>query len=124
MVDQFYLNSFVEELIEDLIDVSKEKKLLMRYMSKDTIRMVKKRIDYLKAAPNFQWCINNPIGNFESLIGNYQHKYSIRLDKNYRLIISPNASEYSPEALGNCTEFFIEGVVDYHGNGKNNWLIP
>jgi len=28
MVDQFYLNSFVEELIEDLIDVSKEKKII------------------------------------------------------------------------------------------------
>lgn len=121
---QLYLNRFVEELLEDLIDVSKERKLLMNYMSKDTVRMLKKRIDYFRSAPNFQWCLNNPIGNFESLIGNYQHKYSIKLDRNYRLIVSPNVSDYSPESLLNCTEYFIEGVVDYHGNGKDNWLIP
>ena len=124
LMKRMYLNKTVETLIEDLFDVSKDSKLIFKHMHKEMVRKLKIKLDYINAAPNFQWCIDNPLGKFEPLKGNYLHKYSIRLDKNYRLIVSPNTDDYSREGLSKCEEYYIEGVVDYHGNGKHNWLIP
>lgn len=118
-----YKDKFIKEVIEDLLDVSKDKKIILRYMDKVTTRKLKMRLNQLKATTCFQKCFET-IPHFESLSEDMKHLYSMRLDGNYRLVISPNTDDLSPESLSKCTEYYIEGVVDYHGRGKNNWLIP
>ena len=116
-------NSLIEQLIMDLLDISNNKKIILKYVDSEIARMIKKRIDYFGAAPNFYWCIINPIGHFEALSGDFMHKYSIRLNQNYRLIIRPDLNNFSMEELKKCESYYIEGVVDYYGS-KKNWIIP
>lgn len=122
-MDVLFDDANVKDLVLDLEDVTVIKKKITKVLSKDTSRKLKLRLDQLKAAPSFQWLIDNPIGHFESLTGDFNHKYSLRLDANYRLIIRPDSSDYTRDALSKCTKYYLVGVVDYHGN-KRNWLIP
>lgn len=117
-------NALVKELINDLMDVSNTKKKILKYMSYDLAIMIKKRCDILKASPNFLFLLNNPICHFEQLTNNLNGYYSLRLNKNYRLIIEPSHTYTTNLEYEKCEEIYIEGVVDYHGKGKNNWLIP
>ena len=122
-MDVLFDDGDTKDLIENLNDVTVDKKKILKILSKETSRKVKMRLDQLKAAPNFQWLIDNPIGHFEGLTGDFEHKYSLRLDSNYRIIIRPNSNDYTRDSLVKCTEYYLEGVVDYHG-GKRKWLIP
>jgi plasmid maintenance system killer protein len=123
-MDPLFDNDLVEELIKDLADVTKDKKKINKYLSADVVRTLKRKYDGLIAAPNFAMFIKNPIGHFEALKENMKGKYSIRITGNYRLIIRPNSEDLTLEALEACTEFYFEGVVDYHDRRKYNWLIP
>ena len=108
---------------EDKILTRADRADIQKSIVNEITRMIKKRIDYFGAAPNFYWCIINPIGHFEALSGDLMHKYSIRLNQNYRLIIRPDLNNFSMEELKKCESYYIEGVVDYHGS-KKNWIIP
>lgn len=50
--------------------------------------------------------------------------YGVHVTANWRLVIRPIVDELSPETLKNCDTVQIKGVVDYHGKGANNWIIP
>jgi len=117
-------NDLVKELINDLMDVSNTKKKILKFMSYDLARNLKNRCDVLKASPHFLFLLNNPIFHFEQLTNNLKGYYSLRLNKNYRLIIEPKHIYTMVLEYEKCEEIYIEGVVDYHGKGKNNWLIP
>jgi len=89
----------------------------------DILRSIKKKLDQLIASPNFYFVINKHIDKCESLEGEMKGKYSIFISANLRLIIRPNSLNLSKESLEKCDEFYIEGVVDYHGT-KERWIIP
>lgn len=56
----------------------------------------------------------------ESLEGDRKGAYSLRVSANYRLIVKPKTKDLSVESLKNCDTLTIEGVIDYHGKGKNS----
>ena len=116
-------NKYIEELFKDLCDLSKTKKAMQSIVSMDILRSIKRKLDQLLASPNFYFVISKHIGKCEPLVGNMKGKYSIYISANYRLIISPNTSDLSNNSLMKCEEFYIEGVVDYHGT-KQTWIIP
>ena len=35
-----------------------------------------------------------------------------------------DCGDSSPESLKECDTVIIKGIVDYHGEQVNNWLIP
>lgn len=120
-----YENQKVRELFEDLNDVQNSENLMKKAIGMEMTRAVKMRYNQIIAFSNFSALIQSRIGKIESLIGDRAGSYSLRLTANYRLIITPDTDDYSPEALKKCDTFIIKGVIDYHGKGsKNNWLIP
>lgn len=68
----------------------------------------------LKFDEEENWC-----GIMESLEGERKGSYSLRVSANYRLIVKPMARDLSAESLKICDTLIIEGVIDYHGKGKN-----
>lgn len=89
----------------------------------DMTKMLKRRLNEMKAAPNFKDYINYGLGKPHALTGNLDKMYGINLNKNYRLIVEPLVSVLNDENLKECKNINIKGVVDYH-DGKNEWLIP
>lgn len=118
-----YKNDYVKELFDDLNNMTTSKKKMQNIISMDLLRTIKKRYSQLIASPNFNFIVEKHIGKCESLSGDMKGKYSIVLSANYRLIICPNSESLDPKKLKECDEFFIEGVVDYHGS-KQKWIIP
>lgn len=94
--------------------------LMKKKLRIEHIKVIIKRIKQLQAYNNFQELLNSSIGKPERLTNS--DYYSLRIDKNYRLIIKPAIEFYSKENFIMCESVEIKGVVDYHG-GKNNWLI-
>jgi len=94
--------------------------LMKKKLKIEHIKMIVKRVNELKAFNNFQELLNSSIGKPERLTNS--EYYSLRIDKNYRLIIKPVIKVYSAEEFLMCESIEIKGVVDYHG-GKNNWII-
>lgn len=94
--------------------------LMKKKLKIEHIKMIVKRVNELKAFNNFQELLNSSIGKPERLTNS--EYYSLRIDKNYRLIIKPLIKVYSAEEFLTCESIEIKGVVDYHG-GKNNWII-
>lgn len=97
---------------------------MLPIVSIEILRNIKRKLDQLLASPpNFYFIVEKHIGKCEPLEGNMKGKYSIFISPNYRLTIYPNSLDLSKTSLVNCEEFYIEGVVDYHGR-KENWIIP
>lgn len=94
--------------------------LMKKKLTKEHIKVIIKRIKQLQAYNNFLELLNSSIGKPERLTNS--DYYSLRIDKNYRLIVKPAVDVYSKENFSMCESIEIKGVVDYHG-GKNNWLI-
>ena len=106
----------VKKIIEDADKLIKKVGLEMA-------RMVKKRINEMKASPNFKEYLNYGLGKPHPLSGNLNNLYGIHLNKNYRLIVEPLIQKLDDEGLKACKKVNIKGVVEYH-DGKNEWLIP
>ncbi len=122
---RLYKNKIIEELIEDLNDVSKSRLLIKKYMDINLIKILKRRCNELEAASDFEFIVRIHFGGCESLKGNFAGFYSLTLSGNIRLIIRPNAINLEPETLRLCKEYYFEGVVDYHDKKKKtNWIIP
>jgi proteic killer suppression protein/toxin YoeB len=117
-----FINEKVMKVFEELENVPEKGNLLKKRVGSDMAKQIKKRYNQLKAYTTFEEMLKMPFGRPEGLT-NSGTDYSLRLDANYRLIISPNCSKGDPEHLKGCTEIIIKGVVDYHG-GKQNWIIP
>lgn len=94
---------------------------MVKHIGMDLTRLIKRRVNELKSYKNFQELLDAGIGKPEKLT-NKDNYHSIRLNKNYRLIIRPIIATYERETLISCEEIEIRGVVDYHG-GKENWII-
>lgn len=125
LLDIMYENSDVRVLFEDLNDVRNTKNLMTKEIGSELTRSVKKRYNQISAFSTFYALQQSGIGKIESLDADLKGSYSLRLTKNYRLIIKPRSDNTSAESLKICDTVIIEGVIDYHGKStKNNWIIP
>lgn len=125
LLDILYENSDVRILFEDLNDVRNTKNLMTKKIGAEYTKAVKKRYNQIAAFSTFYSLQQSGIGKMESLEADYKGSYSLRLTKNYRLIIKPNTKDTSAESLKKCDAVIIEGVIDYHGKStKYNWIIP
>lgn len=96
---------------------------LIKKIGLEMARMVKKRLEQLKASSNFKVYLGYGLGKPHALNGDLDKLYGIHLNKNYRLIVEPLVDLIDDESLKGCKEIDIKGVVDYH-DGKIEWLIP
>ena len=125
LLDVIYESSDVRILFDDLNDVRNTKSLMIRTIGTEYTKAVKKRYNQIVAFSTFYSLQQSGIGKMESLDGDLKGYYSLRLTKNYRLIIKPQADDTSAESLKKCDTVIIKGVIDYHGKGtKYNWIIP
>ena len=125
LLDVIYESSDVRILFDDLNDVRNTKSLMLRTIGAEYTKAVKKRYNQIVAFSTFYSLQQSGIGKMESLDGDLKGYYSLRLTKNYRLIIKPQAEDTSAESLKKCDTVIIKEVIDYHGKGtKYNWIIP
>lgn len=115
----------VKELFDDLNDVRKSENLMKKEIGAELTKSVKKRYNQIVAFSSFSILQQSGIGKMESLEENRKGSYSLRVSANYRLIVKPKSEDLSAESLKSCDTLIIEGVIDYHGKGKNfSWIIP
>lgn len=114
-IDISYGNSRVERHFVDFI------KMGITIGSKET-KMVKRRINELRAAVSFYEYLTLNLGKPHSLTGDSSDYYGVSITDNVRLIIKPLCGDRKPETLKICTDFEVKGVVKYH-EGKKEWLI-
>lgn len=108
-----YANKKVERYFEDYREMQKK-------IPFEWVRTIKKHVERLKAADTFGVFLDLGLGHPESLRGNHEGEYSLRVSGNVRLIIQPDSTG---ENVMICEVVEIEGVVDYHGS-KESWYIP
>ena len=111
-----YKNDKVKKIIND-------SKLLQKKVGLEIGKSLKKRINQLEAANNFnEYLTKIGLGNPHPLTGNLDKCYSISITANYRLIIEPLIEHLDIESLKDCKILNIKGVLEYH-EGKNEWII-
>lgn len=120
-----YKNIKIEEYVLDLNDVSNSKHLLQRKIGTELTRALKKRYNQIVSFSNYAEFVDAHIDNTESLQGDLKGYYSMSLNANYRIVVSPETEDLSISNLKTIDTFKIIGVIDYHGTGKkdNKWLI-
>ena len=96
---------------------------LIKKVGLDMAKMIKQRLNEMKASPNFKEYLNYGIGKPHPLSGNLDNLFGIHLNKNYRLIVDPLSEKLDDHSLRECKRVNIKGVVEYH-DGKNEWIIP
>jgi len=117
-------NTKLEDILLDIEDVAGSKNLAQKYLGKELAKILKKRINELKAADTFAKYLSFGIGKPHSLEGiAFKDCYGISIDAHRRLVVKPIAENTSAEALAECKTVEIRGIVEYHG-AKNEWIIP
>lgn len=98
---------------------------MVRKIGKELSIAVKRRFDQIKSFSNFYNYVMAHIDNTESLSGDLKGYYSMTLNRNYRIVVSPEVEDTSFENLKNVFDFKVIGVIDYHGTGnkKSKWII-
>lgn len=97
--------------------------VLKKTIGIDMTKLLKKRIDQLRAANNFKEFLDIGLGNPHPLVGNFDNLFGIKINKNYRLIVEPLSDKLDDASLRKCKKVNLKGVADYHA-GKCEWLIP
>ena len=120
-----YEDDGVKELFDDLNDIRNSKNLMRKEIGAELTKAVKKKYNQIVAFDSFFALQQSGIGKMESLEADLKGSFSLRVSANYRLIVKPIAIDLSAGSLKNCDTLIIEGVIDYHGKGKNfSWIIP
>lgn len=98
---------------------------MQRKVGLERTKAIKKRYNQIVSFSSFFALQQAGIGKLESLEGDWKGYYSLTISANYRLIIKPESLDLSAESLKKCDTIIIEGVLDYHGRGRNDsWLFP
>lgn len=118
-----YDDSYIEELITDISDVSNSKNLLQKKIGKDRAIVLKKRKNQIEAAANFKSYLSFHIGNPHLLHGDLEGLCAVDINAHTRLIVKPISDDMSAESFEMCDTVILKGLVEYHGD-KNEWLIP
>lgn len=99
-------------------------KVLQRKVGLEIGRKVKRRMNELESADNFNLYLTQVgLGKPHPLTGNLDKCYGINITANYRMVVEPLETELDMESLKNCKLLNIKGVLEYH-DGKNEWIIP
>ncbi len=114
-----YIDFESEKIKKCFLDMDR----LSKQIGKERAKMMKKRIDQLKASINFVQYLQTGLGKPHLLEGSLKGYYGISITGNIRLVIRPDAENNEHETLKFCDTVIIKGVLDYHG-GKNEWIIP
>lgn len=72
-----------------LCDIEKLKKIIGINMT----RLLKRRIEQLRAADNFKEYLDIGLGNPHPLVENLDNFFCIKINRNYRLIVEPLLDE-------------------------------
>ena len=107
--------------------VLSDDKLLKRAIHQELAKIIRRRENEIKSFDNFLEYLHHGLGKPHPL-GNdkdarVRNGYGVHLTGNIRLIIQLDCASRSDEALKECKEVKIMGVVDYHGE-KNEWIMP
>lgn len=108
-----YANAKVERYFTDFVKMQKK-------IPFDWVRAIKKHLNNLSAAENFDIFLKLGLGHPEQIAGYQRPTYSLHVSANVRMIIELNAEQ---NEVMLCKEIEVEGVCDYHGD-KENWYIP
>lgn len=111
-----YENDSIKEIFSNF-DLMKKK------IGNERTKAVKKRLNQLKASPNFSVYLTTGLGKPHLLSENLKGYYAISITANVRLVVIPDTINLEPENLKECETVIIKGVMDYHGR-KINWFIP
>jgi plasmid maintenance system killer protein len=96
---------------------------LTKTIGVDMTKILKRRLDQLRASNNFKEFLDVGLGDPHPLVGNLDNLFGIKINKNYRLIVEPLTTSLDDDSLRNCKNVNLKGVADYH-DGKCEWLIP
>lgn len=111
-----YENGRVQKIFSDYSIVTKR-------VGFEITKTLKKRIEQIRAAVNFQNWLITKLGNPHPLTeGSGYRYYGVSVTPNVRLILRPDTCDHSPESFSKCTAVVVKGVCDYHGD-KTNWFI-
>lgn len=114
----YYEGKNIEKLFTNFSKIKKEKGLKIA-------RVLKRRVDQIKASDTLDIYLRNAAGNPHFLKGDRKGLIGVSVDKNKRLILKPSLNreiEFSL-AIKECRKIIIVGVEDYHG-GKTTIYIP
>ncbi len=106
-----------------LRDLLADTNKLQKKIGAEMTRMLKKRLDQLKAAENFKQYLDTGLGDPHPLVGDLDNLFGIKINRNYRLIVEPLSEKLDDDSLKKCEKVNLKGVADYH-DGKLEWLIP
>ncbi len=106
-----------------LIDEHPQYKTLQKKTQKEILKALVLRKNQLIAIDTFYNYLNGAPGKPHSLEGKLKGYYGVSLTANYRLVIKPNSTDLSAEALKSCDTVILKGVEDYHGR-SSNWILP
>ena len=82
---------------QKLEKILNDSKKLIKEVGIDMAKMIKRRLNEMKASPNFKAYLDYNIGNPHLLTGNFSGCYGISLSKNYRLIVEPKVNNNTVE---------------------------
>ncbi len=97
--------------------------LMKKKVGLNLTKIIKKRLDQLKAARTFSVFLSTGLGKPHRLRENLDGYYGVNLSANVRLVIKPEAKSLDPSELVQCDTVIMKGVEDYHGK-KQEWIIP
>lgn len=97
--------------------------LMARKKGLELTKIIKRRVEQLKAATTFTDYLKTGLGKPHALTGDKKDLFAISITGNIRLIVKPCSDDLSYEALLMCKKIIIKGVEDYHG-GKITTYIP
>ena len=86
-------------------------------------KIVKKRVEQIKAAETFGDYLLTGLGKPHPLTQNKKGLYGIHLTGNKRLLVELEVENFEIETIKKCKKVIIKGVEDYHGT-KNTTYIP
>ncbi len=90
--------------------------LLQKKVGFENSKMIKKRMNQLKSADNFnQYLTLIALGKPHPLNGDLSKYYGISITANYRMVVEPLETKLDMNSLKNCKVLNIKGVLDYHG---------
>ncbi len=100
----------------------KDFSLMIKKYGIERTRLIKNRIDQLKAATTFSKYLEIGLGKPHQLMENLKGYYGVSITGNIRLILRPDSESLEPNMLNECDTVIIRGVLDYHGK-KDEWII-
>jgi len=111
-------------LFDPKVSILQDHHKLRKKHGDELAKQIQKRLVHLEAYENVSEVFKGT-GHPEALKGNFQGYISLRLNANVRLMLIPILPpNYGTHEFMAANEIEIKGVIDYHGESKNKWIIP